>query len=191
MLKLVHQKPNGFSGRRIDLEIHTVTNGMGATFDYEVGRVKDAVAVLPIIEEDGQQYVFLLKHDRYPATLNGTAEAIWEVCAGVIEAHETGCDGLIAAANRELGEEVGYSADRWFALGSFYTSPGITTEMVHLWIATNLKMVGQKLEESEKGSIDVVRMTRHAAIDLLRTGKIKDMKTALLIEALSAWPISG
>jgi ADP-ribose pyrophosphatase len=42
------------------------------------------------------------------------------------------------AARRELVEETGYDARSWTHLGSTYSSPGITAEVIHHYLARDL-----------------------------------------------------
>jgi ADP-ribose pyrophosphatase len=42
------------------------------------------------------------------------------------------------AARRELEEETGLRAGTWRKLAQFYTAPGFTEEVMHLYLATDL-----------------------------------------------------
>ncbi len=42
------------------------------------------------------------------------------------------------AAPRELEEETGLRAGTWRKLGAFYSAPGFTDELMHLYLATDL-----------------------------------------------------
>lgn len=53
-----------------------------------------------------------------------------------------GDDNPDAAAVRELAEETGYVARHWRRVGEFATSPGLTSETYHFFIATGLERVG-------------------------------------------------
>ena len=65
----------------------------------------------------------------------------------------------MAAAQRELAEEIGQQASRWSELFSFYTSPGFTDERVRLYLARDLSPApGAHPEEDER--IEVVRWPR-------------------------------
>ncbi|MDT7935338.1 MAG: NUDIX hydrolase [Sphingomonadaceae bacterium] len=55
---------------------------------------------------------------------------------------ETAADTPEAAARRELSEEAGYSARNWRSVGEFATSPGMSSETYHFFIATGLERVG-------------------------------------------------
>ncbi len=51
-------------------------------------------------------------------------------------------DTPTAAAARELAEETGFAAAHWEDIGSFATSPGMSSEMFQLFRATALTRVG-------------------------------------------------
>ena len=56
----------------------------------------------------------------------------------------------LIVAKRELEEETGYTAEHWLELGSFYPSPGSTTEEIFLFAAAGLIPSEQRLENSEQ-----------------------------------------
>lgn len=51
-------------------------------------------------------------------------------------------EALLEAAKRELLEETGYVADRWSALLTGYSSPGLTDESITLFLAEGLQLKG-------------------------------------------------
>ncbi len=51
-------------------------------------------------------------------------------------------EALLLAAQRELEEETGYTADRWQQLVSGYSSPGLTDESICLFMARGLSKTG-------------------------------------------------
>ncbi|MEM8677834.1 MAG: NUDIX hydrolase [Planctomycetota bacterium] len=50
-------------------------------------------------------------------------------------------EALLTAAQRELLEETGYQAGRWTSLGFGYSSPGLTSESIQLYLAEELERV--------------------------------------------------
>ena len=46
------------------------------------------------------------------------------------------------ASRRELEEETGYRAATWLKLGAFWTAPGFASELMHLYLATDLVAAG-------------------------------------------------
>ncbi|WP_262303176.1 NUDIX hydrolase [Neobacillus niacini] len=78
----------------------------------------------------------------------------WELPAGMIESGSS----PIEAAKNELEEETGYVAEHWLELGSFFPSPGSTTEEIHLFAAAGLTPTEQKLESSEQIELHTISM---------------------------------
>ena len=136
-------------------------------------RHRGAVCVVPLLEQPGRApRVVLIENDR---VIPG--ERLWEACAGGIDGDESPS----AAAERELREETGYSASSLYPLGTFYTSPGMSDEIMHAFAATGLTLVGQDLEPWE--SIAVHRLSTGETLDGIDNGTIRDGKTiaALLL----------
>ena len=78
-------------------------------------------------------------------------------------------------AKRELEEETGYRAGSVKTLGHIYTTPGFTTEKIHIFEARNLKAVVHAREPDEV--LETVILNRKKIRRLLREGKISDAKT--------------
>jgi ADP-ribose pyrophosphatase len=90
-------------------------------------------AVVLAVDDDEQ--VVLLRQYRHPA-----GRRFVELPAGLID-HE-GEDPL-DVARRELREEVGLEATSWTHLTSTWSSPGISSELAHLYLARGLTDVGR------------------------------------------------
>jgi ADP-ribose pyrophosphatase len=98
-----------------------------------------------------------------------------EAPAGTIDPGET----PEACAARELEEETGWKAGRLRFLASWYPSPGIFDETMHLFHATELSPSKVALDEDEH--VEVLTVTRAEAADLVRSGRIQDGKTLLAL----------
>lgn len=61
----------------------------------------------------------------------------------------------LAAAQRELAEEIGRGAHSWQPILTYYSSAGFTDERVHLFAATELFESSAQSEENER--IEIVR----------------------------------
>ena len=97
-----------------------------------------AVVILPILDRDR---IVMIRNHRF-----SVERELWELPAGTLEAGEE----PIETARRELEEETGFSAAEMVPLIEFYTSPGICTELMHAFLATELTPVGQRLEPGER-----------------------------------------
>ena len=85
----------------------------------------------------------------------------------------------VQCAARELIEETGYEAQNLKKLSEFYTSPGFCTELIHAYLATELKHVGQNLEESEMITVEVLPWEK--TMDMIRRNMIRDAKTMMTL----------
>ncbi len=123
-----------------------------------------AVAIIAITSE---HEIVLTKQRRYPLDL----ETI-EIPAGKIENNESS----IEAAKRELLEETGYIANEIELIGSFYTTPGFSNQLLDIYWATNIT----KLENKEVYGVDIDEEIEviQCKITEFKTMKISDFKTA-------------
>lgn len=134
-----------------------------ATIVKDVVRHPGAVAVIAV-RGDGR--LVLVRNRRV-----AVGRALVEFCAGKLERGEDPA----AAAARELEEETGHAAGRIERIGEFFTSPGFTDELMHVFVATDLRPVPQRLEPGEE--IEVVLMDRGAFEQAIASGVIVDGKT--------------
>jgi ADP-ribose pyrophosphatase len=129
---------------------------------------------------DEADRVLLIRQYRYAVD-----RELWELPAGILEPGEP---PAICAA-RELEEETGYRAARVEPLCSFYTTPGGTNEMLHLYLATGLTPGGARLEADER--IEVYPTPLSDALAMIARGEIVDGKTIiglLLLASRSGTP---
>ena len=94
-----------------------------------VHKKKNAVAILA---KTNMEEIIVVKQFR-PAI----EKEIWEVPAGVIEEGET----PLQTALRELEEETGYTSDKAYMMGEFYSSPGFCDEKIYVVMLTNCTKV--------------------------------------------------
>ena len=139
----------------------------------EVVEHPGGVCVLPV---DGEGNALCVRQYRYPM-----GEHLLEAPAGKLEWGEE----PLACAVRELSEETGCTAGRLIPLGKYYTSPGYSTECLHLYLALDLERGEAHLDEGE--FLDVVRMPLSQLYDMTARGEIRDGKTAIAV--LQAWRI--
>ena len=132
-------------------------------FIAEAVKHPGVAAIFPV-KGDGK--IVLVKQYRYIV-----GESLFEIPAGTLQEGESPED----CAKRELAEETGYIADELKYLGSFYASPGTSTEIVYSYVARVSSAEKQKLEVDEE--ISVVEVSLKDLITMVKEGKIKDSKT--------------
>ena len=82
-------------------------------------------------------------------------------------------------AARELREETGCTAERIEHLYTFFTTPGFTDERIYAFMATGLSRGAVAHEKDEFMSLETVTLSK--ALELIKTGELKDAKSALAI----------
>lgn len=152
-----------FEGKVVRLYLDRVRLPNGIEAEREVVLHWGAAGMVAL-DEEGQ--VFLVKQYRH-----ATAEDLVEIPAGKLDAGEE----PLACAQRELMEEVGYSAGEWAKLASFYTSPGFSDEVLHLYLARGLRSGQAKPDEDE--FLEIIRMPLQEALSMVARGEIRDAKT--------------
>ena len=102
----------------------------GETFDRLVLEHPGAVVVLAVDDEDR---ALCLRQYRHPAR-----RRFVELPAGLLD---TDHEDPLEVARRELVEEAGLEAGEWTHLTSTYSSPGISAEVMHFYLARQLRHV--------------------------------------------------
>ncbi len=154
-----------YRGRVVNLGVETVTLPNGVTVELEVIRHQGASAVVPL-QEDGT--VLLIRQYRHAA-----GGFIYEIPAGKLDPGEN----PLECAKRELEEETGRRAECLRHLVTFFTTPGFTDEIIHIYLATGLTPGTQHLEHDEV--LEVVEMPLGQAIQRIADGTIRDGKTII------------
>jgi ADP-ribose pyrophosphatase len=153
-----------FSGKLIEVRKDTVRLPNGKTTTREIVVHAEVIAVLPVLD-DGR--LVMVRQFRKAAE-----RVLLELPAGGIDQGESAED----AVRREMEEETGYRVGSLRHLASFFTSPGFTTELMHLYEATDLQP-GEPTEETDQ--IEVVPLRAEEALQRLGSGELADAKTIL------------
>jgi len=125
--------------------------------------------------------VVLTKQFRMPTYLNGNATGMMiEACAGILEN-----ESAEACIKKEITEETGYVLTHVEKVFESYMSPGSVTEILHFFIGAyedTMKTAkgGGAAEETEY--IEVLEYPFETALQLIKTGEIKDAKTIMLLQ---------
>ena len=108
---------------------------------------------------------------------------LWELPAGCLDPGES--PGT--TARRELLEEAGVVAETWQSLGEMVSSPGVFTERVHLYLATDLAAGPASPAADEV--IELHWLPFGQALVMARDGEISDAKTVIgLLRAQARTP---
>jgi 8-oxo-dGDP phosphatase len=100
----------------------------------EVGReVIEHPGAVGIVALDDAGQVLLIRQYRHPA-----GRMLWEIPAGL---RDVAGEPPLVTARRELLEEAGYLAADWQVLADFFTSPGITSERLRVYLARGMTRV--------------------------------------------------
>lgn len=152
-----------FEGNILKLRVDTVQLPNGKQATREVVAHPGAVAVVPVTD-DGK--IVLVRQYRYPI-----GQIMLEIPAGKLDAGEA----PEACAQRELSEETGFTAGQLTKITSIYTTPGFSDEIIHLYLAKNLKKAEQHLDEDE--FINVECCSPQQVKKLIAQGEINDAKS--------------
>ena len=157
-----------FDGAIVHLYKDTVQLPNGNPATREVIRHIGAVAVVPVTD-DGK--VIVERQFRYP--LN---RVITEIPAGKLDSFT---EDRLAAAQRELREETGYTADNWQELGDFHPTAAYCDEKITLYLATGLHQGQRHLDEDE--FLNVIAVPLEELVADIMAGRITDGKTQTAI----------
>jgi ADP-ribose diphosphatase len=161
-----------YSGRVVQLDLDAVRFPDGSTGELELIRHPGAAAIVPLLSELGapDPVVLMLRQYRY-----ATAGPLWEIPAGTLSPGED----PTACARRELEEEAGVTAGQLEHLTTIWTTPGFTTERIHLYWARDLRPTHTAHERDE--FIEVVPRPLSQVLDGIKSGEVCDAKTVCAI----------
>lgn len=129
-----------------------------------------AVVIIPRV---GKSKFLLIRQFRFAAR-----DWLWEWPAGGIEPGEN----LTAAARRELSEETGFKPRRLKKILEFYPTPGISAEVMHVFLAEDLFPCEAECDEDEEIEVREFSLAQIGA--MIKQRKIRDAKTILGFYAL-------
>lgn len=158
-----------FTGKVISLKVDDVTLPNGAIAKREIINHPGAVAVIAITENNK-----ILLVEQYRKALE---RSIIEIPAGKLEQGEE----PIVTARRELEEETGYTSNHFEFIQAFATSPGFADEVIHLFVAKNLKKLEVPLALDEDEFVELMEVTLEEAQAMVLDGRIYDAKTAFAV----------
>lgn len=157
---------------------YTRRDGRTETLVREVNDHGMAAAVLAIDPARGT--VLLVKQMRIAAHVAGYADAMIEVCAGLLDG-----DDAITCVEKEAREELGYRLHTITPVSNAFMSPGALTERVALF--TGHYAPSDKLSDGgglhhEGEDIEVIELPFDRAYAMIASGEIVDAKTIILLQ---------
>jgi ADP-ribose pyrophosphatase len=156
-----------YNGKVVQLRVDTVSLPDGRTKIREIVVHPGAAAIVPLMNEgEGEEKEVLLVEQYRKAVESKTLE----IPAGTLEEGESPED----CASRELIEETGFQASKLNKLMEVYPSPGFSSEIIHIFVASGLKKVSNAEAELP---IRFVRLSE--LLTKIRKGEIKDGKTVI------------
>ncbi len=133
-----------------------------------------------VVALDAGCNVYFVRQWRYPF-----GAELLEIPAGKLDADEDPAE----CARRELCEEAGVAAGRLVDLGEFYATPAYCTEVLHIYLALDLKETEQNLDDGE--FLDVVKIPFKKALTMAVNGEIIDAKTQIGLLKTFFWLNKG
>lgn len=152
-----------FKGHIVTVRLDQAELTNGRVVSREVVDHPGGVTILPLHSD---HTVTVVRQFRYPFQ-----RVVTELPAGKLEYGED----PRAAALRELNEEVGVVPDELIDLGCIYVSPGISTEVLHMYLARGLHQGTAHPDEDE--FLEAVRLPFATLVEQVMVGEITDGKT--------------
>jgi ADP-ribose pyrophosphatase len=152
-----------YRGRILTLKVNQVVLASGRETTREIVEHPGAVV---IVAPNTQSQVAMVRQYR-----SAVGRFLLEVPAGTREAGENAED----CARRELREEMGVNASRWFPLVEFYSAPGFCNELLSVFVATDHSPASVQPEEDE--TIERLWLPLASVPQAIASGEIVDAKS--------------
>jgi ADP-ribose pyrophosphatase len=149
-------------GSRIAVRVDEVERRDGHRTRREIVEHPGAVAILAW---DGERLAMVSQWR------HATGRPLLEIPAGTLEPDELPAE----TARRELAEECGLAAATWEDGPRFYTAPGFCTELMHVYLATDLTEAPSLADPDEQ--LEPSWMTLGDALEAIDDGRIVDAKS--------------
>ena len=156
---------NIYQGRRINLRVDRVLLPNGRETTREIADYPDSVGIVALDKDDN---VILVRQYRH-----AVGKTLLEIPAGGMEAGEDPRESAL----RELEEESGYTAGCLDQIGGAYAAPGYSTEFLHIFLATDLKLGPSRNDEDEY--IELAPVPLQNVMQLIHSGELCDGKSII------------
>ncbi len=119
---------------------------------------RGAVAIAAV---DEQRHITMVR--QYRPSIDAV---ITELPAGTIDVTNGQAEDPLDCARRELAEEAGLEAQKLEGLGSYFMSPGCSDEVLHTFLATDLRGVAKAPQSPEELSMQIMRVPLDSAVGI-------------------------
>ncbi|WP_420640830.1 NUDIX hydrolase [Candidatus Leptofilum sp.] len=168
MIKCTHSEPLWQQEDSWRLRLDTLRLPNGRTIQKAAVEHPGAVVLVPVRPSNSGYEILMLRQYRH--VLNQT---ILELPAGTRGWDE---DWLVCA-QRELREETGHRAQKFTPLGQIWPAPGISDELMQLYLAENLSRAPLPGDEDEL--IELVPMLLDELVAMCWDGRLQDAKSII------------
>jgi 8-oxo-dGTP pyrophosphatase MutT (NUDIX family) len=159
-----------YDGHVIRVAVAHFAGPGGHRFTRDVVRHPGAVAVLPV-HDDGT--ATLVRQYRAPLD-----RPLLEIPAGIRDVADEAPE---ETARRELAEEVGLEAASIEHLVSFHNAPGMSDEVVDVYLATGLREVPAAAQGVEEEAMTIERHHLDDLAAMIADGRLTDAKTVIAV----------
>jgi ADP-ribose diphosphatase len=163
-----------YKGKVFDIKVDKIKYNSGNEAYREVVLHPGGAVVVGVTNENK---IVLVKQHRYPMN-----KILIELPAGKLDKDE---DPQLCAA-RELEEETGYRSNKLEKLGSIFTTPGYSSEELHIYIALDLDKGNHNREEGEE-EMELLEYTLEEIEIMVADNQIVDGKTISGIFLYQNW----
>ncbi|MEH3115122.1 GDP-mannose pyrophosphatase NudK [Pedobacter terrae] len=165
-LKKIRFEMIGVDGAKSILDREAYDRGNGATI---------------LLYNKANQKIVLTRQFRLPTFINGNDTGyLIECCAGLLDQ-----DNAEDCIRRETEEETGFRIEKVEKVFEAYMSPGSVTELLYFFVAAysnDMKLHDGGGLQEENEDIEVLELPFEKAIDMMKSGEIRDGKTIMLLQ---------
>jgi ADP-ribose pyrophosphatase len=161
--------------RILEFRVDTIEAADGHRSTRDIAGHPGGVCMVAIDPEDRVLFVRQWRH--------ATGGPLLEIPAGTLDREPDGSiESHSGAAARELEEETGTRAGSWRYLGAFYTAPGFTSELMHLYLATDLTLADEgRLGPDEDERLELRPIPFGEALAMAERGELRDAKSLIAL----------
>lgn len=154
-----------YRGKIISVRTDTIRVPEGTTAEREVVEHPGAVGVVAL---DDDERVLMIRQYRH-----AVGRELWELPAGL---RDVAGEPTAQTGRRELLEETGYRARDWHVLADYFSSPGIITERLRVFLARGLEEVPEAdrdfVPENEEAHLVLDWVPLDRAVSLVLAGDL-------------------